>query len=194
MASDSGGEVTRLLNEWGSGDETALQRVIPLIYNDLHLRAQRYMAHEQPDHILQTTALINEAYLRLVDLPQRRWENRAHFLAVCAQVMRRILVDIARYRRSQKRGGGPRDLQLNEALTVCSESPDEIIAIDSALNDLSTFDPRKVRVVELRFFVGLGVDETAEILKISRKTVMRDWKMAKVWLLREMRGGRDHGG
>jgi RNA polymerase sigma factor (TIGR02999 family) len=193
-ARDSGGEITRLLNAWGSGDETALEQVISLVYSELHLRAQRYMAREQPGHILQTTALINEVYLRLVDVPQRNWENRAQFLGVCAQLMRRILVDIARSRHSQKRGGGPRDLQLNEALTVCSESPDEIVAIDSALNNLSSFDPRKGRVVELRYFGGLGVDETAEVLKISRETVLRDWKMAKVWLIREMRGRRDHAG
>ena len=150
------------------------------------------MAYEQPGHTLQTTALVNEVYLRLVDLPQRNWENHAHFLAICAQLMRRILVDFARSRNSQKRGGGAGDLPLNEALTMCSETPHEIIAVDDALKHLSAFDARKGRVVELRFFGGLGVEETAKILKISPETVMRDWKMAKIWLIREIRGSGKH--
>ena len=145
---------------------------MPLVYQELHQRAERYMAYEQPGHTLQTTALVNELYLRLVDLPRQNWENRSHFLAICAQLMRRILVDFARSRRSQKRGGGPGDLPLNEALTVCNEAPHEIIAVDDALKSLSAFDPRKARVVELRFFGGLGVEETADILKISAETVM----------------------
>jgi RNA polymerase sigma factor (TIGR02999 family) len=160
------------LTAWSSGDETALDRLMPLVYQELHQRAERYMAYEQPGHTLQTTALVNELYLRLVDLPRQNWENRSHFLAICAQLMRRILVDFARSRRSQKRGGGPGDLPLNEALTVCNEAPHEIIAVDDALKSLSAFDPRKARVVELRFFGGLGVEETADILKISAETVM----------------------
>jgi RNA polymerase sigma factor (TIGR02999 family) len=182
------------LTAWSSGDETALDRLMPLVYQELHQRAERYMAYEQPGHTLQTTALVNELYLRLVDLPRQTWQNRSHFLAICAQLMRRILVDFARSRRSQKRGGGPGDLPLNEALTICSEAPHEIIAVDDALKSLSAFDPRKARVVELRFFGGLGVEETAEILKISPETVMRDWKMAKIWLIREVRGGGKHAG
>lgn len=192
MAIQAEGETARLLRAWGSGDETALDRLMPLLYQELHQRAERYMAHEQPGHTLQTTALVNEVYLRLVDLPNQNWESRAHFLAVCAQLMRRILVDFARARRSQKRGGGPANLPLNEALTICGESPSEIIAVDDALKDLSAFDARKARVVELRFFGGLGVEETAEILKVSPETVKRDWKMAKVWLIREIRGSRKH--
>jgi RNA polymerase sigma factor (TIGR02999 family) len=194
MLGDPGGEVTRLLTAWSSGDETALDRLMPLVYQELHQRAERYMAYEQPGHTLQTTALVNELYLRLVDLPSQNWQNRGYFLAICAQLMRRVLVDFARSRRSQKRGGGPDDLPLNEALTVCSEAPHEIIAVDDALKSLSAFDARKARVVELRFFGGLGVEETAEILKISAETVARDWRMAKVWLVREMRGGGRHAG
>jgi RNA polymerase sigma factor (TIGR02999 family) len=194
MADDSEGEVTRLLRAWAAGDETALERLTPLVYRELHRRAERYMAFEQSGHTLQTTALVNEVYLRLVDLPQQNWANRAHFLAICAQLMRRILVDFARSRHSQKRGGGQGNLPLNEALTVCCESPREIIAVDDALKNLSAFDDRKGRVVELRFFGGLGVEETAEILKVSPETVMRDWKMAKIWLIREIRGSRKHAG
>ncbi len=152
------------------------------------------MAQEQPGHTLQTTALVNEVYLRLVDRPQQSWENRTHFLAVCAQLMRHILVDFARSRNSQKRGGGHGHLPLNEALNSCGESPREILAVDEALKNLSAFDARKARVVELRFFGGLGAEETAEILNVSRETVLRDWKMAKLWLIREIRGGKKHAG
>lgn len=131
-------------------------------------------------------------YLRLIDLPYRNWENRAHFLAVCAKLMRRILVDFARTRHAQKRGSARGNLSLNEALTVCSESPHEIVAVDDALQNLSTFDARKSRIVELRFFGGLSVEETAESLKVSPETVMRDWKLAKIWLIREIRGSKKH--
>lgn len=189
MSENSAGEVTRLLKAWSSGDETALDELVPFVYHELHLRAHRYMNHEQSGHTLQTTALVNEVYLRLIDLPHRSWENRGHFLAVCAQLMRRILVDFARSRKYQKRGGGARDFPLEEALTVCSESPLQIVAVDDALKSLAAVDARKSRVVELRFFGGLGVEETAEVLKISPETVMRDWKMAKVWLLRELSEG-----
>jgi RNA polymerase sigma factor (TIGR02999 family) len=189
----SDGDVTRLLSAWGAGDETALDRLIPLVYEELRRRAERYMAYEQPGHTLQTTALVNEVYLRLIDLPQRNWENRTHFLAVCAQLMRRILVDFARSRLCQRRGGRVHSLALNEALTVCSESPREIVAVNDALENLSAFDARKARVVELRFFGGLGVQETAEVLKISPETVMRDWKMAKIWLIREIKGSAKRG-
>jgi RNA polymerase sigma-70 factor, ECF subfamily len=194
ITGDSEAETARLLRAWSSGDETALARLIPLVYQELHQRAERYMAHEHPGQTLQTTALVNEVYLRLVALPQQNWENRTHFLAVCAQLMRRILVDFARSRCTQKRGGGFGNLPLDEALTICSESPQDVIAVDDALKNLSAFDARKGRVVELRFFGGLGAEETAEILKISRETVLRDWKMAKVWLIREIRGSKKDAG
>jgi RNA polymerase sigma factor (TIGR02999 family) len=186
MTQSSTGEVTRLLQAWSSGDETAFDRLLPLVYRELHRRAQRYMANERSGHTLQTTALVNEVYLRLLDFPHRNWENRTHFMAVCAQLMRRILVDFARSRKYQKRGGGAPTLPLDEALAVCHESPLKIIAVDQALDNLAALDKRKSRVVELRFFGGLDVEETAAVLKISRETVMRDWKMAKVWLVREI--------
>ena len=186
MSQNAAGEVTRLLKAWSSGDESALDKLVPLVYQELHLRAKRYMSNERSARTLQTTALVNEVYLRLVDLPHRNWENRTHFLAVCAQLMRRILVDFARSRNYQKRGGGVENLPLEEALTVWSESPLQIIAVDDALKGLARVDARKSRVVELRFFGGLGVEETAEVLKISPEAVMRDWKIAKVWLLREL--------
>jgi RNA polymerase sigma factor (TIGR02999 family) len=151
------------------------------------------MANERSGHTLQTTALVNEVYLRLVDLPHRNWENRTHFMAVCAQLMRRILVDFARSRKYQKRGGGARHLPLDQALTVCNESPLQIIAVDDALANLAAVDERKSRVVELRFFGGLDVQETADVLKVSPETVMRDWKMAKVWLVREISGRPSRG-
>lgn len=187
------GDVTRLLKAWGSGDETAFDKLVPLVYNELHVRAQRYMGHERSGHTLQTTALVNEVYLRLVDYPQRNWENRSHFLAICAQLMRRVLVDFARSRNYQKRGGGKRNLRLDEALSVCNEAPVQIIAVDDALKNLAVVDTRKSRVVELRFFGGLDVNETAEVLKISPETVMRDWKMAKAWLLTEISGRKQDG-
>jgi RNA polymerase sigma factor (TIGR02999 family) len=186
MTGDSAGEVTLLLNAWSRGDETALERIIPLVYSELHHRAERYMSREHGGHTLQPTALLNEVYLRLVDLSQQDLKNRAQFFAICAQLMRRILVDFARSRHSQRRGGGLRNLPLNEAVAACSGSSAEIIAVDDALNKLSAFDARKGRVVELRFFAGLGVEETAQVLKVSPETVKRDWKMAKVWLLREI--------
>jgi len=193
MKQSSTGEVSRLLKAWSSGDETAFDRLLPLVYHELHRRAQRYMANERSGHTLQTTALVNEVYLRLVDFPHRNWENRTHFLAVCAQLMRRILVDFARSRNYQKRGGGARNLPLDEAFTVCNESPLQIIAVDDALANLAAVDRRKSRVVELRFFGGLDVQETAEVLKVSPETVMRDWKMAKVWLVREISGSASRG-
>jgi RNA polymerase sigma factor (TIGR02999 family) len=187
------GDVTRLLKAWGSGDESAFDKLVPLVYDELHVRAQRYMGNERSGHTLQTTALVNEVYLRLVDYPHRSWENRSHFLAVCAQLMRRILVDFARSRNYQKRGGGKRNLPLDEAFSVCNEAPHQIIAVDDALKNLANIDARKSRVVELRFFGGLDVKETAEVLKISPETVMRDWKMAKAWLLNEISGSKPDG-
>ena len=179
-------EVTRLLLAWNGGDEGALERLVPLVYNELRRVARRQMRGERPDHSLQTTALINEAYLRLIDLKNVEWQNRAHFFALCARMMRRILVDFARSRRYRKRGGGARPLSLDRALAVFPEQSKDLVAVDDALNALTKFDKRKAQVVELRFFGGLTAEETAEVLKVSPETVLRDWKLAKVWLLREL--------
>ena len=181
-------EVTQLLLAWGQGDRSALEELIPLVYDELHKMARRYMNREQAAHTLQTTALVNEAYLRMVDLRKVQWQNRAHFFAVSAQLMRRILVDFARSRNYQKRGGGRRKVSLDEALEVSPEQDADLVLLDEALNALAVLDDRKRRVVELRFFGGLTIEETAHVLEVSPDTVMRDWKMAKVWLLREMTG------
>lgn len=179
-------EITQLLRAWGNGDEEALEALMPLVYQELHRRARRYMAREQSAKTLQTTALINEVYLRLVDFKQMSWNDRAHFFAVCARLMRRILTDFARARHYGKRGGDARRVSFDEALVVQREPSAEFVALDDALNSLAAVDPRKSQVVELRFFGGLSVEETAEVLKVSPETVMRDWRLAKVWLLREL--------
>jgi RNA polymerase sigma factor (TIGR02999 family) len=179
-------EVTRLLQAWSEGEQSALERLIPLVYRELHRLARHYMAGQQPGHTLQTTALLNEAYLRLVDSPHQGWQNRAHFFAVSAQVMRRILVDWARSRQALKRGGEARPLRLEEALVVADAPGADLVALDDALKALAVLDPRKCEVVELRFFGGLSVEETAKVLKVSPETVMRDWKSAKRWLRREL--------
>jgi RNA polymerase sigma-70 factor (ECF subfamily) len=184
-------EVTGLLRAWRGGDETALQKLMPLVYDQLHAAARRYMAGERGGHTLQTTALIHETYLRLVDIRRVEWQDRAHFLAVCAQLMRRILIDFARSRGYQKRGGDAPHINFEEAVLVTARPDSNLVALDDALNRLAQVDERKSKVVELRFFGGLGVKETAEVMKVSADTVMRDWKFAKVWLLRELRGGRD---
>jgi len=188
MTHPSGHEVTQLLEAWCGGDPTALEKVIPLVYQDLHRIARRYMAHERPGHTLQATALVHEAYVRLVDRAQANFDNRAHFLAVCAQVMRRILVDWARSHQARKRWGEVQPLQLDEALVVGQEPDRDLVALDDALKALSARDVRKGKVVELRFFGGLSVEETATVLKISPETVMRDWKFAQSWLRRELSG------
>lgn len=193
MGAPSSSEVTGLLRAWGRGDQEALQKLMPLVYEQLHAAARRYMAGERPGHTLQTTALIHETYLRLVDVRQIKWQNRAHFLAMCAQLMRRILIDFARTRRYQKRGGAAPHVNFDEAMLVTAQPDFNLVALDDALNRLAEFDERKSKVVELRFFGGLGVKETAEVMKVSADTVMRDWKVAKVWLLRELRGGARHG-
>ena len=193
MGAPSSSEVTGLLRAWGRGDEGALQRLMPLVYDQLHAAARRYMAGERAGHTLQTTALIHETYLRLVDIRHVQWQDRAHFLAVCAQLMRRILIDFARSRGYQKRGGAALHVNFDEKLVIRNEPDFNLVALDDALNRLAQMDERKSRVVELRFFGGLGVKETAEVMKVSADTVMRDWKLAKVWLLRELRGGVDHG-
>jgi len=181
-------EVTQLLLAWSQGDRSALEELMPLVYDELHRMARRYMVREQAAHTLQATALVNEAYLRMVDLRKVQWQNRAHFFAVSAQLMRRILVDFARSRNYQKRGGGRRRVTLDEGLEVSPEQDADLVLLDDALNALAAIDDRKRRVVELRFFGGLTVEETAHVLEVSPDTVMRDWKMAKVWLLREMTG------
>jgi RNA polymerase sigma factor (TIGR02999 family) len=186
-------DVTGLLRAWGRGDETALRQLVPIVYDQLHAAARRYMAGERPGHTLQTTALIHETYLRLVKVRQIDWQNRAQFFAICAQLMRRILVDFARSRGYQKRGGGTQRVDFEQALTVGSEPESNLVALDEALRRLAEVDERKSRVVELRFFGGLSVKETAEVMKISGDTVMRDWKLAKVWLLRELSEDAAHG-
>jgi RNA polymerase sigma factor (TIGR02999 family) len=188
MGAQSSLAVTGLLQAWGRGDEQALQQLIPLVYDQLHAAARRYMAAERPGHTLQTTALIHETYLRLVDVRKIQWQNRAHFFAICAQLMRRILIDFARSRQYHKRGAGAPHVNLDEALVLTSPADANLVALDEALTRLAAVDERKSRVVELRFFGGLGVKETAEVLKVSADTVMRDWKFAKVWLLRDLRG------
>jgi RNA polymerase sigma factor (TIGR02999 family) len=180
------GELTRLLLAWGAGDEQALDDLLPVVYRELYNMARRYMAGERPDHTLQASALVNEAYLRLVDVRQMQWQNRAHFFGVCAQLMRRILVDFGRRRHYLKRGGGVRPVNLNEDLLIGAQTTN-LVALDDALNALAAVDPRKVRVVELRFFAGLSVNETAEVLKVAPDTVVRDWRLAKVWLHCELR-------
>ena len=192
MAPPSSQDVTCLLEAWSRGDEAALQKLVPLIYEQLHSLARYYMAHERPGHTLQTTALIHETYLRLVNVRQVKWQNRVHFFAICAQLMRRILVDFARARSYQKRGGGVPHVDIEEALTVSSNPDWNLVALDEAMRRLALVDERKSRVVELRFFGGLSVKETAEVVKVSVDTVMRDWQLAKVWLLRELSGGSCH--
>ncbi len=189
MNGDSPREVTSLLHDWCRGDTTALEKLTPLIYRELHRLAHRYMVRERRGHTLQTTALVNEAWLRLVDLRQVQWQDRAHFLAVSARMMRRVLVEFARSRRSRKRGGEFRELELHDAAVPCVGRSTDLAALDDALNALARVDPREAQVVELRFFGGLTVAETAKVLGISDKTVMRDWELAKVWLLHALKHG-----
>ncbi|MGZ7042209.1 MAG: sigma-70 family RNA polymerase sigma factor [Thermoanaerobaculia bacterium] len=179
-------EITQLLLAWNGGDGQALDRLMPLVQDELHRLAHHYMAGERPGHALQTTALINEAYLRLIDSSRVRWQNRSHFFAVSAQLMRRILVDVARARNKLKRGGDAVQVSLDDVMVVPHEPSADLIALDDALTTLATFDPRKSKVIELRFFGGLTVEETAEVLNVSPVTVMRDWGLAKIWLLREL--------
>jgi RNA polymerase sigma factor (TIGR02999 family) len=186
-------EITRLLQAWSSGDEEALNRLTPLVYEQLHRVARRYMADERSGHVLQTTALVNEAYLRLFDCRPLKWQDRAHFFAVCAQLMRRILIDIARSNQYQKRGAGAPHVAVDETLDGGTKMSADILSLDDALGSLAKMDARKGQVVELRFFGGLSVEETAEVLKVSKETVFRDWRMAKSWLLRELSEGSPHG-
>ena len=180
-------EVSTLLRAWSDGDQSALDRLTPFVYGELRHLARRYMRHERPGHSLQTTALVNEAWMRLVDYKRMQWQDRVHFFAVSAQLMRRILVEHAR-RHNLKRGGGAHHVSLDEAALMSGERAGDIVALDDAMNALARFDPRKVQVVEMRFFGGLSVEETAEVLKVSPVTVMRDWSTAKAWLYREITG------
>ena len=181
-----------LLRAWTDGDASALERLTPIVYEELHRLARSYMRGERPGHSLQTTALVNEAYMRLVGYERMRWQNRAHFFAVSAQVMRRILVDHAR-RHNLKRGGGVPHVSLEEAVLVGGNRAADLVALDHAMHTLAQLDPRKAQVVEMRFFGGLNVDETADVLKVSPATVMRDWSTAKAWLYRELAGGTRDG-
>ena len=181
-------ELTQLLAAWSDGEEEALEKLAPLVHAELYRLAKRYMSRERPDHLLQTSALINEAYIRLIDWKAVRWQNRAHFFGVAAQLMRRVLVDFARDRQYLKRGGGTFQVSLSEAASFVVQRSADFVALDEALKALAEIDPRKVKVVEMRFFAGLSVEEVAELLKVSKETVMRDWRLAKVWLLRELDG------
>jgi RNA polymerase sigma-70 factor, ECF subfamily len=179
-------DITALLVDWSKGDKTALDKLFPLVERELHRLAHSYMRRENPDHTLQTTALVNEAYLRLVDQKNTHWQNRAHFFGIAATIMRRILMNYARDRQRMKRGAGAIQVSLSEVDLVSGTKTSELLALDEALQKLSILDERKARVVELRYFGGLSVEETAEVLAISSITVTRDWNMAKAWLAREL--------
>ncbi len=188
MASIVPHEVTQLLVAWSNGDQAALEKLMPLIYDELHRLAHRYMAQERPEHTLQTSALVDEAYVRLVDQRDVHWQNRAQFFGIAATSMRRILVSYARSRNRAKRGGGALQVSLDEAALLSDERAAGMVALDEALERLAAVDPRKSQVVELRYFGGLSINETAEVLKVSPGTVMRDWTLAKAWLRREITG------
>jgi RNA polymerase sigma-70 factor (ECF subfamily) len=187
------GQITRLLVDWSGGDRTAFDRLLPLVYEELRRVARSRMRHEPSDALLQTTALVHEAYLRLVDQKNVRWRTRAHFFAVAAQVMRHILVDYARGRQRARRGGGIPDLALHDVAVLSDERMEELLTVHSALDNLTAVDPRKGRVFELRYFGGMSVDEAAHVLNVSPATVARDWRMAKAWLRREIVEGRRDG-
>jgi RNA polymerase sigma factor (TIGR02999 family) len=175
-------EVTQLLVAWGNGDQTALEQLMPLVYSELHRLAHRYIKKERPGHTLQTSALLNEAFLRLVDQRDVHWRSRAHFFGIAAQMMRRILVDYARSRRYAKRGGDQRQVSFDEEVIVSRQTSADVVALHEALNELAVIDERKSKVVELKFFGGLSIEETAAVLGVSEGTVMRDWTLAKAWL------------
>jgi RNA polymerase sigma-70 factor, ECF subfamily len=183
-------EITHLLLAWSDGDQAALEQLTPLVHAELYRLARGYMRGERPGHMLQTTALINEAYLRMIDWKNVRWQSRTHFFGVAAQVMRRILVDYARARRYTRRGGAAQQVSLDEAATIYEDRSAEFIALDDALKKLAEIDLRKSQIVELRFFGGLSVKETAEVLKMSQRKVEREWNLARAWLYRELRGER----
>jgi len=187
LSTPSPGDVTHLLQAWSRGEESALDRLVPLVSTELHDLAHRYMRREPAGHTLQTTALVNEAYLRLVDVTRVAWQDRAHFFAVCANIVRRILVDSARRRRYQKRGGAVLVVPLDEGRIPSPQPGVDVVALDEALGRLATFDPQAARIVELRFFGGLSADETAAVVGVSPRTARRDWAAAKAWLLGELR-------
>jgi len=189
MTDPSPGQATQLLIDLSGGDTAALEKLTPLIYDELHRLAHRFLRRERGGHTLQTTALVNEAYLRLVDQRNLRWQNRAHFFAIAAQLMRRILIDYARRRQYAKRGSGAPHVSLDEAAVLSEERAADLIALDEALDNLASIDPQQSRVVTLRFFGGLTVEETAEVLKLSHDMVKREWSTAKAWLYREMSSG-----
>lgn len=182
-------QVTQLLLDWGNGDKAALDKLVPVVYQELRRLAAYYMRRERPGHTLQTSALVNEAYMRLVDYSQMRWQSRAHFFAVAAQAMRRILVEHARKRHFAKRGGGALKVSFDEAAIVSQEQAADLVALDDALTSLEAMDERKARIVELRYIGGLNIEETAEVLSISPATVQREWRAAKAWLYREIKEG-----
>ena len=186
MTAEPPGDVTRLLTAWMDGDQEAFDHLLPLVEHELRRRARQYMRHERPRHTLQTTALVNEAYLRLVRQRAVSWQNRAHFFAIASQAMRRILVDHAKTQRRAKRGGGAPTVSLEDVAVVSPERSAELLALDAALDKLQALDPRKARMVEMRYFAGLSVEETAQVLEVSTATVMRDWRLVKAWLQREM--------
>jgi len=188
MTSDA--DITALLVDWNNGDKSAIDRLLPLVERELHRLAHSYVRREDPDHTLQTTALINETYLRLIDQRKVQWQNRAHFFGIAAQIMRRILLNYARDQNRMKRGGRTIHVSLSEAMVMPAEKDRELIALNDALTRLEAIDERKSKVVELRYFGGLTVPEVAEVLKVSEITVMRDWAFAKAWLLREMQNGQ----
>ena len=181
-------EITQLLAEWSNGNQTALDKLYPLVYDELHRMARRYMNRERKGHTLQTTALINEAYVRLVDQKHVHWENRAHFFAISAQIMRRILIDHARSHAYAKRGGGAQKVSLDETAIIADDPAADLLLLDEALNRLAEMDPRRSQVVELRYFGGLNNEEISGVLKISENTVTRDWNMARAWLYQELSG------
>jgi RNA polymerase sigma factor (TIGR02999 family) len=186
MAKTGSQQITHLLLAWGNGDQGALEALMPLVYDELRKVAARHLRRQRPGHTLQTTALVNEAYLRLIDSSQVQWQNRAHFFAVSATLMRRILVDFARERQNLKRGGGAEQVSLDEALVVAPERSADLLALDEALTRLAKLNPRQAQVVEFRYFGGLSEEETAEALKVSLRTVQRDWNLARLWLYREL--------
>jgi RNA polymerase sigma factor (TIGR02999 family) len=181
-------DVTRLLEEWAHGDPEALAALVPAVYEELHRRAESHLRRERRDHTLQATALIHEAFLRLVDQRQVRWQSRVHFYAIAAELMRRILIDHARARQAAKRGRGLRKVSLDQAAGLPEQTDSDLVALDEALQRLAALDPRAARVVELRFFGGLSVEETAEVLGVSPRTIKREWRTARAWLHRELRG------
>jgi RNA polymerase sigma factor (TIGR02999 family) len=186
MTQASGHDVTQLLIEWSNGDKAALDKLIPLIHEELRRLAHHYMSRERPGHTLQTTALVDEAYVRLVNRKDVHWQNRSHFFAIAAQLMRSILVDHARSHAYTKRGGGARKISLDETMIVSQQRAAEVVALDDVLKELASFDPQQSRIVELRFFGGLTIEETAEVLNLSPATIKREWSTAKAWLYREL--------